>query len=278
MYSFELAVSLCLKVFKLEVPSPKHVSPTELTTLRTCLRRWCSEVQHDVKGETSLGYSVQCTRTAGIRIHLINIESCNDLPFTLINIYFFVSELQDSISRLEAQKNNMYASPSPPPSAGGADDNAQQQAAYRLHAVFVHEGQAASGHYWAYVYNTRMRKWLKFNDITVSEASWVELTQESYGGAKNHASAYCLMYVDARRADLLEDIVPPGDADRQSMQSLPEPELPLALEKYVSVNNTVFLNELETWDQRSTATESCSTSEWQARVVDWLRLSVVTYV
>ena len=77
------------------------------------------------------------------------------------------------------------------------------QCAYRLHAVFVHEGQAASGHYWAYVYSTRYRKWLKYNDITVTEASWHELTNDSYGGGHHNASAYCLMYIDARRPDLV---------------------------------------------------------------------------
>ena len=74
---------------------------------------------------------------------------------------------------------------------------------YRLHAVLVHEGQAASGHYWAYVYDPAYKRWLKFNDITVTEASWDELVKESVGGYHN-ASAYCLMYVDASRKDLVE--------------------------------------------------------------------------
>ena len=74
---------------------------------------------------------------------------------------------------------------------------------YKLHAVLVHEGQAASGHYWAYVFSHSRDKWLKFNDITVSEATWHELSQDSYGGYHN-ASAYCLMYVDATKQHLLE--------------------------------------------------------------------------
>lgn len=69
------------------------------------------------------------------------------------------------------------------------------QNAYHLHAVLVHEGQAASGHYWAYIYDSASDQWLKFNDITVSEASWEELEKESVGGYHN-ASAYCLMYID----------------------------------------------------------------------------------
>ena len=69
---------------------------------------------------------------------------------------------------------------------------------YHLHAVLVHEGQAASGHYWAFVYDQSRSLWLKFNDITVSESSWEELERESVGGYHN-ASAYCLMYVDRAR-------------------------------------------------------------------------------
>lgn len=64
--------------------------------------------------------------------------------------------------------------------------------------MLVHEGQAASGHYWAYIYDCGSDQWLKFNDITVSEASWDELEKESVGGYHN-ASAYCLMYIDKSR-------------------------------------------------------------------------------
>lgn len=65
---------------------------------------------------------------------------------------------------------------------------------YQLHAVLVHEGQASGGHYWAYIYSRQSRRWMRYNDITVTASSWEELVQESYGGHCN-ASAYCLMYV-----------------------------------------------------------------------------------
>lgn len=60
--------------------------------------------------------------------------------------------------------------------------------------MLVHEGQAISGHYWSYVYNRQSKRWLKFNDICVSEASWAEVVRESEGGSGT-ASAYCLIYV-----------------------------------------------------------------------------------
>ena len=154
---------------------------------------------------------------------------------------FCFAELQDSISTLEKQINDMYAEDSMRQVSACSrrqccsllttinlpwlisviyvEDHwliiefytrrcvavllTLLQSAYRLHAVFVHEGQAASGHYWAYVYNTRHRKWLKYNDITVTEATWQELTSDSYGGGRNNASAYCLMYIDDNCSDLV---------------------------------------------------------------------------
>ena len=71
---------------------------------------------------------------------------------------------------------------------------------YHLHSVLVHEGQAVSGHYWSFIYDERRSKWLKFNDITVSESSEEEMHKESVGGFHN-ASAYCLMYVDRSRQE-----------------------------------------------------------------------------
>ena len=65
---------------------------------------------------------------------------------------------------------------------------------YQLHAVMVHEGSIDSGHYWAYVLDHQRKVWLKFNDNTVNEASWDELSKESMGGHSN-TSAYSLVYI-----------------------------------------------------------------------------------
>ena len=73
---------------------------------------------------------------------------------------------------------------------------------YRLHCVRVKEGQASAGHYWAYIYDHAGQRWMKYNDVLVSEASWEELVRESYGGMTN-ASAYCLMYIDDRMPSLI---------------------------------------------------------------------------
>ncbi|XP_037279428.2 ubiquitin carboxyl-terminal hydrolase 25 isoform X1 [Rhipicephalus microplus] len=163
-------------------PSPQHVSEPELRLLQSCLRRWQSEVEHDVK------------------------------------------ELQDSMSRIDATIRDIYTEPS------------LLQVPYRLHAVLVHEGQAASGHYWAYVYCPHRSAWLKFNDVTVNEVTWADLLHDSVGG-HHCTSAYCLLYVDRNNRDLFD-----GAKDS-------EMELPTDLAQYVEADNAAFRVELEKWDR-----------------------------
>lgn len=68
--------------------------------------------------------------------------------------------------------------------------------------MLVHEGQASAGHYWAYIYDHANQRWMKYNDINISESSWEELERDSFGGMTN-ASAYCLMYIDDRLPNLI---------------------------------------------------------------------------
>ncbi|NWH41924.1 UBP28 hydrolase, partial [Chloropsis hardwickii] len=93
-----------------------------------------------------------------------------------------VRDLKESIARINLSIEQMYCDP------------LLQQVPYRLHAVLVHEGQANAGHYWAFIYDQSRKRWLKYNDISVTESSWEELERESFGGLRN-ASAYCLMYI-----------------------------------------------------------------------------------
>ena len=110
------------------------------------------------------------------------------------------------------------------------------QLPYRLHAVLVHEGQASGGHYWAYIQDPKQQRWCKFNDITVSEVTWEEVSHESLGGYR-HVSAYCLMYIDARR----EGCIDAGSAIQ---------ELPADLQELVDKDNAEFENELREWDEK----------------------------
>ena len=42
---------------------------------------------------------------------------------------------------------------------------------YRVHAVFIHQGQANYGHYWIYIYNHQQEQWWKYNDSRVTKVT-----------------------------------------------------------------------------------------------------------
>uniref|UniRef100_A0AAY5E911 Ubiquitin carboxyl-terminal hydrolase n=1 Tax=Electrophorus electricus TaxID=8005 RepID=A0AAY5E911_ELEEL len=116
------------------------------------------------------------------------------------------------------------------------------QVPYRLHAVLVHEGQASAGHYWAYIYDHTHKRWLKYNDVMVTESSWEELVRDSYGGMTN-ASAYCLMYINDRMPHLIAD-----DETGQVLQGMDS--LPSILRRYVREDNHWFQQELKEWEEQ----------------------------
>uniref|UniRef100_A0A667ZEI1 Ubiquitin carboxyl-terminal hydrolase n=1 Tax=Myripristis murdjan TaxID=586833 RepID=A0A667ZEI1_9TELE len=119
------------------------------------------------------------------------------------------------------------------------------QVPYRLHAVLVHEGQASAGHYWAYIYDHSNQRWMKYNDITITESSWEELERDSFGGMTN-ASAYCLMYIDDRLPHLIAE-----DTDDETGQVLHGMDtLPPILRRYVHEDNRWFQQELSEWEEQ----------------------------
>ncbi|XP_066564559.1 ubiquitin carboxyl-terminal hydrolase 28 isoform X4 [Amia ocellicauda] len=144
-----------------------------------------------------------------------------------------IQELKDSIDRVSHALENMYS------------DGSLCQVPYRLHAVLVHEGQASAGHYWAYIYDHGRQRWLKYNDISVTESTWEELERDSYGGMKN-ASAYCLMYIDDKLTHLIAE-----DSDMETGQVLRGMDsLPTILRHYVREDNHWFQQELEEWEEQ----------------------------
>ncbi|XP_057177990.1 ubiquitin carboxyl-terminal hydrolase 25 isoform X2 [Triplophysa rosa] len=140
-------------------------------------------------------------------------------------------DLQASISRIHRTIELMYS------------DKSMMQVPYRLHAVLVHEGQANAGHYWAYIYDPHHRRWMKYNDISVTKSSWEELVRDSFGGYRN-ASAYCLMYIDDKKPFLIEE-----EFDKETGQMLSGlDKLPSDLKEYVEADNKLFEREMEEWD------------------------------
>uniref|UniRef100_A0A8C9YRU2 Ubiquitin carboxyl-terminal hydrolase n=1 Tax=Sander lucioperca TaxID=283035 RepID=A0A8C9YRU2_SANLU len=116
------------------------------------------------------------------------------------------------------------------------------KAPYRLHAVLVHEGQASAGHYWAYIYDHANQRWMKYNDISITESSWEELERDSFGGMTN-ASAYCLMYIDDRLPQLISD-----NETGQVLNGMDS--LPSILRRYVHEDNRWFQQELSEWEEQ----------------------------
>ncbi|XP_056586724.1 ubiquitin carboxyl-terminal hydrolase 28 isoform X3 [Triplophysa dalaica] len=144
-----------------------------------------------------------------------------------------INELKASIDKVSQALEGMYS------------DNSLCQVPYRLHAVLVHEGQASAGHYWAYIYDHSNKRWLKYNDVMVTESTWEELVRDSYGGMTN-ASAYCLMYINDDLPYLIAE-----DTDNETGQVVKGMDsLPSILRRYVREDNRWFQQELREWEEQ----------------------------
>ncbi|NXH92618.1 UBP28 hydrolase, partial [Edolisoma coerulescens] len=162
-----------------------------------------------------------------------------------------MQDLKESIARINLSIEQMYCDP------------LLQQVPYRLHAVLVHEGQANAGHYWAFIHDQPRKRWLKYNDIWVTESSWEELERESFGGLRN-ASAYCLMYISEQVSRVGAD----GDEGLEARQFQKEVEgLSPELRHYIQEDNWRLEQEAEEWEEEQSCKipqmEPSPTSEFQ---------------
>ncbi|NXC02613.1 UBP28 hydrolase, partial [Orthonyx spaldingii] len=162
-----------------------------------------------------------------------------------------VQDLKESIARINLSIEQMYCDP------------LLQQVPYRLHAVLVHEGQANAGHYWAFIYDQPRKRWLKYNDISVTDSSWEELERESFGGLRN-ASAYCLMYI----SDQVSHVGADEDEGLEARQFPKEVEaLSPELRHYIQEDNWRLEQEAEEWEEEQSCKipqmEPSPTSELQ---------------
>ncbi|KAL7327567.1 ubiquitin-specific protease ubp2 [Mucor circinelloides] len=80
------------------------------------------------------------------------------------------------------------------------------QLAYRLHAVFIHQGQANYGHYWIYIYDHKGDQWWKYNDSLVTKVNESEILHDTTGSTAN---PYFLVYVDATKMDHCVETIKP---------------------------------------------------------------------
>lgn len=78
--------------------------------------------------------------------------------------------------------------------------------AYRLYAVFMHQGSVEFGHYYIYIYDFEKEVWRKYNDNDITE---VKDTSEIFGSPNrvNPPTPYFLVYVNDMMKDRLVEPV-----------------------------------------------------------------------
>ena len=78
--------------------------------------------------------------------------------------------------------------------------------AYRLYAVFMHQGSVEFGHYYIYIYDFKKDVWRKYNDNDITE---VKDTAEIFRNPNraNPPTPYFLVYVNAAMKDRLVEPV-----------------------------------------------------------------------
>jgi ubiquitin carboxyl-terminal hydrolase 25 len=78
--------------------------------------------------------------------------------------------------------------------------------AYRLYAVFMHQGSVEFGHYYIYIYDFSRDVWRKYNDNQVTEVhNRAEILENE--GRQNPPTPYFLVYINDTMKDRLVDPV-----------------------------------------------------------------------
>eukprot|EP01113_Clastostelium_recurvatum_P034055 TRINITY_DN4575_c0_g1_i2.p1 TRINITY_DN4575_c0_g1~~TRINITY_DN4575_c0_g1_i2.p1 ORF type:complete len:1155 (+),score=301.78 TRINITY_DN4575_c0_g1_i2:51-3515(+) len=147
-----------------------------------------------------------------------------------------------------------------------------QRRPYELFAVWVHQGLAGSGHYWAYLRNPETDAWTKFNDTLVTSVDAETVMRESVGGYQN-ASAYFLIYVDQRMLSKPHQPLPRSNSDMMDAPPLEEATPVPAPRKYLALGNDDVASQqvpltlrLEIEQSNDTFTKSIDT--YQAKTVE----------
>lgn len=112
---------------------------------------------------------------------------------------------------------------------------------YCLFAVWIHQGIAGSGHYWAYIRDFKQEnKWIKFNDMRVSEVDEEILMKEAVGGEISNTSAYFLIYIDKTKFEKFQ-------TEKVNNETL----IPESLLREVEEENKKFEKELEDYEEKN---------------------------
>ncbi|KAI9052485.1 hypothetical protein LZ554_003829 [Drepanopeziza brunnea f. sp. 'monogermtubi'] len=76
---------------------------------------------------------------------------------------------------------------------------------YKIHAVFIHRGEARGGHYWVYIYDSEHDIWREYNDEHVTEVKDRRRIFEKAGGADG--TPYYMIYVRNHQLKEMVDVV-----------------------------------------------------------------------
>ena len=99
--------------------------------------------------------------------------------------------MEEQLEKIKQETEKAYA---------GLDKNP-----YHLQAICVHDGNASSGHYYAFVKDRFNNKWRKFNDYRVTEVTEEDVFKESNGG-HSWMTAYWVVYVNDELAKQIQKI------------------------------------------------------------------------
>lgn len=69
-----------------------------------------------------------------------------------------------------------------------------EEGAYHLHAVCVHDGGASSGHYYVFIKDHKQNLWRKFNDLKCDIVEEKEVFEHANGG-QSHKTAFWVVYL-----------------------------------------------------------------------------------
>lgn len=86
----------------------------------------------------------------GIRASIVGLESY------LSEVQKQVAEMREQVGNLKSEIKAIYDAPE------------LKKHLYVLHSILVHDGQAGSGHYYAFIFEWDSKVWRKYNDINVT--------------------------------------------------------------------------------------------------------------
>jgi len=79
-----------------------------------------------------------------------------------------------------------------------------QKKKYVLHSICVHDGNANSGHYFAFIFDRFNKKWWRYNDIKITEIEDEEVMKQAEGG-HSWLTAQWLVYVEESISSILDN-------------------------------------------------------------------------